>query len=254
MERPEAVAFLAGSPERLRLLVHLRDSPGSPRDIADANDVSHRSVQRNLSEFSDRGWVRKRDGKYVLTPSGELVARTHANYVETLGVIEKFDAFFRHLPDADHLPDPKWLHDATLVVASPDQPQAPVSQYVNRLKARKTESIRMLAPVLSRLYHDVHADLVFAGVETELVMPADKLETARSLNPLEFRLVRRAIDIYRYDGPVEFGVTLGDGWAFAGAYDDDGQLRALVECDHPDFLQWADDLYRRYRDEARSVR
>ncbi|WP_423744938.1 ArsR family transcriptional regulator (plasmid) [Haladaptatus sp. SPP-AMP-3] len=253
METPETVSFLAGSPERLRLLIHLRESPGSPRDVADSLDVSHRSAQRNLSEFADRGWVRKRDGKYALTPSGELVTRTHANYVETLETIERFDAFFRHLPDATHLPDPAWLHDATLVVASADQPQAPVSHYVSRLRSRKTDSIRMLAPVLSRLYHDVHAELVFEGVETELVMPADTLETARSLNPLEFRLVRRAIDIYRHDGPVEFGVTLGDGWALAGAYDDDGQLRALVECTHPAFFEWAEELYRRYRKESQPV-
>lgn len=254
MNTQGTVAFLAGSPERLRLLSLLRESPGSPRDIADSLDVSHRSAQRNLSEFADRGWVRKRDGNYTLTPSGELVTRTHANYVETLETIERFDAFLRHLPDAPRLPDPTWLHDATLVVASADQPQAPVSEYVNRLRSRETDTIRMLAPVLSRLYHDVHAELVFDGVETELVMPADTLETARSLNPLEFGLVTRTIDIYRYDGSARIGVTLGDDWALAGAYDEDGQLRALVDCDRPAFVEWAEEIYHRYREAARPVR
>ncbi|WP_458204421.1 helix-turn-helix transcriptional regulator [Haladaptatus sp. NG-SE-30] len=253
MAAPESVAFLAGSPERLHLLCHLREQPGSPRDIANAIDVSHRSVQRNLSEFADRGWVRKEDGRYTLTTSGELVTRTHEGYVETMQTISAYDAFFRHLPDADHAPDPAWLTDATLVTASPEQPQAPVNHYVKRLRARQTRSIRMLAPVLSRLYHDAHAELVISGVETELVMPTERVEDARSLNPLEFRVVSRAIDIYQYDGPVELGLTLGDDWALAGAYDDEGQLRALVECDAPDFLNWAEELYRRYRNDARPV-
>ncbi|WP_458190572.1 helix-turn-helix transcriptional regulator [Haladaptatus sp. NG-WS-4] len=254
MDAPESVAFLSGSPERLRLLVCLRDHPGSPRDVADAIDISHRSVQRNLSEFSDRGWVRKRDGQYALTTSGELATRTHENYVETMETIAAYDPFFRFLPDADHAPDPAWLADSTLVTASPDQPQAPVSHYVSRLRVRETRTIRMLAPVLSRLYHDAHAELVLSGIETELVMPSERIETARSRNPLEFQVVSRAVDIYRHEGPVELGVTLGDDWALVGAYDNDGQLRALVESDAADFLDWAEAVYRRYRDDARPIR
>ncbi|WP_227354293.1 helix-turn-helix transcriptional regulator [Haladaptatus salinisoli] len=253
MDAPESVAFLAGSSERLRLLVHLREHPGSPRDVADALDASHRSVQRNLSEFADRGWVRKRNGKYALTTSGDLVARTHGEYVETMATLAEYDPFFRHLPDPAHAPDPEWLRGATLVAASPEQPQAPVSRYVRRLRERRTRSVRMLAPVLSRLYHDAHAELVLSGVETELVMPAERIEIARSRNPLEFRTVKQAIDIRRYDGAVGLGLTLGDDWALAGAYDDDGQLRALVECDDRDFLDWAETLYRRYRDDARPI-
>ncbi|WP_266077619.1 helix-turn-helix transcriptional regulator [Haladaptatus caseinilyticus] len=253
MDVPESVAFLAGSPERLRLLTHLREQPGSPRDVAEATDVSHRSVQRNLSEFAEREWVEKRNGVYELTTSGDLVARTHANYVETLGVISEFDSFFRHLPDPTHAPDLAWVADATVVTASPDQPQAPVSHYVNRLRTRGTETIRMLAPVLSRLYHDAHAELVLSGVETELIMSPGRIETARSSNPLEFRLVSRVIDIYEHDGVVEFGLTIGDEWAFARAYDDAGQLQAVLECDHPEFLEWAETLYRRYRDRSSAI-
>ncbi|WP_049970296.1 helix-turn-helix transcriptional regulator [Haladaptatus cibarius] len=254
MNASEAAAFLAGSPERHRLLAHLREQSGSPRDMADATDVSRRSVQRNLSEFADRGWVKKRDGVYELTTSGELVARTHRKYIETLDTISTYDPFYRHLPDADHAPNPAWLADATLVTASPDQPQAPVSHYVKRLRARETETVRMLAPVLSRLYHDAHAELVLSGVETELVMPPERIETARSSNPLEFRLVSRAIDIYEHDGPVDFGLTLGDNWAFAGAYDTEGQLRALLECDDPKFLDWAKTLYQQYRNRSSPIR
>ncbi|SIR18009.1 Predicted transcriptional regulator, contains HTH domain [Haladaptatus litoreus] len=254
MDAPEAVTFLAGSPERLRLLTHLREQSGSPRDVADATDVSRRSVQRNLSEFADRGWVEKKNGVYELTTSGELVARTHTKYVETLGTISAYDSFYRHLPDADHAPDPGWLADATLVTATADQPQAPVNHYVKRLRARETETVRILAPVLSRLYHDAHAELVLSGVETELIMPPDRIETARSSNPLEFRLVSRAIDIYEHDGPIDFGLTLGDDWAFAGAYDDDGQLRALLEYDDPNFFDWAETLYQQYRNRSSPIR
>ena len=249
----DAARFLAGSPDRRRLLAHLRDQPGSPRDVADALDTSRRSVQRNLAELCDRGWAEKRDGGYHLTTAGVLVTQAHADYRDALAVVEEAAPFLREMP-AEHAPDPAWLRDAAVVTAPAERPQAPVSHYVRRVRERETSSIRMLAPVLSRIFHEPHAELVLSGVDTELVLPADGVETARSMNPLEFRVVVRAIDLYRHDGPVAVGLTLGDDWVLAGAYDDDGNLTAVVESDDPDLFDWAESLYEEHRNRAEQVR
>lgn len=37
------------------------------------------------------------------------------------------------------------------------------------------------------------------------------------------------------------------------AYDDAGQLRALVESRNPEFYAWASDLFEQYRENAESV-
>ncbi|WP_327052765.1 helix-turn-helix transcriptional regulator [Halomicrococcus gelatinilyticus] len=249
----DAARFLAGSPDRRRLLAHLREQPGSPRDVADALDTSRRSVQRNLAELRDRGWAERRDGGYHLTTAGALVAQAHADYRDALAVIDEAAPFLREVA-AEHAPDPAWLGDAAVVTATAERPQAPVSHYVQRVRERETTTVRMLAPVLSRIFHEPHAELVLSGVDTELVLPADGVETARSMNPLEFRVVVRAIDLYRHDGPVPVGLTLGDDWVLAGAYDDDGQLRAVVECDHPELFDWAESLYEDHRSKSEPVR
>ncbi|WP_433623466.1 helix-turn-helix transcriptional regulator [Halomicrococcus sp. NG-SE-24] len=249
----EAARFLAGSPDRYRLLAHLRERPGSPRDVADALDASRRSVQRNLAELVDRGWAEKRDGDYRLTTSGAFVARAHADYLDALSAVEAAAPVLERLP-VERAPDPTWLADADVVAADAERPQAPVSHYVRRLRERETTRVRMLAPVLSRIFHEAHAELVLSGVDTEVVLPADSVETARSMNPLEFEVVVRAIDLYRHDGPVELGLTLGDDWVLAGAYDDDGQLRAVAESDDPRFVEWAQDAYEEYRSRAERVR
>ena len=249
----DAARFLAGSPDRRRLLAHLREEPGSPRDVAETLDASRRSVQRNLAELCERGWAEKRDGGYHLTTDGALVARAHSDYLDALSVIEEAAPFLRQLP-ADAAPDPAWLRDAEVVTTTPERPQAPVSHYVRRVRERETASIRMRAPVLSGIFHDPHANLVLSGVDTEVVLPADGVETARSMNPLEFAAVVRAIDLHRHDGTVPVGLTLGDDWVLAGAYDDEGHLEAVVESDDPELFDWAESLYAEHRSNSEPVR
>ncbi|MFB6129470.1 MAG: ArsR family transcriptional regulator, partial [Salinigranum sp.] len=129
----ETARFLAASADRFRLLEELRTDPGRPSDLAEALGVSRRSVQRNLSEFLERGLAEKRDGAYALTTAGELVTERHATYLDSLDRIETYESLFRHLPDADHVPDPEWLRDADGAVSSSAYPQAPVDHYVETL-------------------------------------------------------------------------------------------------------------------------
>lgn len=255
MASDDIARFLAGSEDRRRLLTHLRDQPGSPSEVADALDVSRRSVQRTLGKLVDRSWAEKVDGAYRLTTVGELVTGTHANYVDTLDLLDGFAPFFRYLPDADHAPEAHWLRDATLVVATQEDPQAPVHHYVDSLRSFEEDRVRMLSPVLSRLFHDAHAELALDGVRTELVLSAAMVERARELNPAEFALVVGVdvLELYRHPEPVEFGLTLGADRLLVGAYDADGHLQAVVESTDEAFRTWADRLFERYRDRSERV-
>ncbi|MFC7166010.1 hypothetical protein ACFQLZ_09895 [Halospeciosus flavus] len=155
----------------------------------------------------------------------------------------------------DHTPDPRWLESASLVTATKENPQAPVHEYLDRVREFDTDRIRMISPVLSRLFHDVHADLAMDGVHTELVLDADMVERARDLNPVEFKIVVSVgvLDLYRHPESIGFGLTLGDEQLLMGAYDDDGHLQACVHATNDEFLQWSTDLFERYRDESELV-
>lgn len=255
MPSDDTAQFLANSPERLALLVSLTRGPASPSELASEHDSSRRSIQRNLAEFVERGWAESTGGTYRLTVTGELLAEKHGAYVETLDRIEEFAPFFRHLPDRDHAPETAWLSDATLTVATEEDPQAPVHRYVTSVKGLETERVRMLSPVLSRLFHEAHASLALRNVHTELVMPAPMVERARERNPLEFAAIIRLDVLSLYRSPEEFtvGLTLGDDELLMAAYDDAGGLKALVESSNPEFHAWASDLFERYRDGAESV-
>lgn len=250
----DAARFLAGSPDRLALLERLREQPGTPADLADTLPMSHRSVQRNLAEFVERGWAEKTDGHYRLTTTGDLVSDEHAGYVAALDRIGTFDPLFRHLP-SDDVPDPRWLTGADLVVAEPDNPHAPVDHYITELRRFEADTVWMLSPVLSRLLHDAHAELAMDGVHTELVMTDEVVERARELNPTEFDVVVSVdvLDLYRTSDEVDLGLTVGADRALLAAYDGDRQLRACVASSDPDLLAWATERFEQYRDRAELV-
>jgi predicted transcriptional regulator len=255
MPTREPAQFLADSSDRVALLAHLRETPGSPSTVAESLSMSHRSVQRNLARLAERGWVEKRDGAYRLTTTGALVAEEHVTYLDALSHIEEHDTFFENLPDCEHAPDPRWLRDATLVTATAEDPQAPVHYYVKSVRAFESDRVRMLSPVLSRLFHDAHATLALRGVHTELVLSASMIERARELNPTEFEMVVSlpVLDLYRHPDPIPLSLTLGDRRALIGAYDEHGQMQTCVDASSGELLNWADDLYRRYRKRAEIV-
>lgn len=248
--------FLATSADRLILLTSIAGEPASPADLADEHGVARRSVQRNLAAFVDRGWAESTGGTYRTTVTGALVAEEHADYVDALGRLDEFAPFFRHLPDRDHAPDPDWLADATLTVTTEADPQAPVHRYVTAVERLDTDRVRMLSPVLSRLFHEAHASLVLDGVRTDLVMPTATVDRARERNPAEFTAVVAvdALTLYRHPGAFGVGLTLADDRVLMAAYDAERNLRGLVESESSAFVEWAADLFERYRERAECVR
>lgn len=248
----DTVEFLANSPDRLTLLRNLLREPASPSELAAAFSFARRSVQRNLSEFVDRGWVETDGGTYRITVTGALIANEHAEYVDAIERIEDFAPFFRHLPDRDHAPDPEWLADATMTVATEGDPQAPVHQYVTSVKQFDAERIRMISPVLSRLFHEAHATLALRGTRTELLMPAKMIERARDRNPTEFEVVTTLdiVTLYEYPDQVDIGLTLGDDRLLMAVYDSKRQLNTLIESDDSRFHTWAEELFDRYKERS----
>jgi predicted transcriptional regulator len=250
----DAARFLVDSPDRLDLLERLRESPGDPRDIAVDMDQSRRSIQRHLGAFEERGWVRTDEDRYALTTKGEVIARTHRESLESLETIETQGDLYEPLP-TDVAPDPALLTDATVVTADRDHPQAPVSHYASVVESVETDRFRMIAPVLSRIFHEVHADRVLDGVSIELVLDTETTTAPREKHPAEFATVVSVprYQLYRHPPSIDFGLTVADERAVLLAYGDSGQVTACADSEHPEFLTWVESLFGRYRSGAKSV-
>lgn len=249
-----AAQFLADSPDRLALLTRLRKEATRPSTLADDLDCTRRSVQRNLAAFVEWGWVERDDNGYRLTTAGDYAATIHADYLDQLERLDRFDPLLRHL-DTDHAPPLSMLEDADLIVASPENPQAPVQAYVDRLKQFEGDTVQMCSPVLSRIFHEAHASLAMQGVHTDLVLSEATAEKACELNPLEFKTVLSVgvLDLYTHPDPVPFGLTVGEDQLLLTAYDEEGHLEASLASDHSELLVWAEDFIERYRERSAKV-
>lgn len=247
-------AFLAGSDDRVALLSSLSERSASPATLSDDLGIPRRSVQRHLSQFVERGWATKTSGTYQLTTAGDLIAEEHTSYLDTLRCLEELHSFYRHLPNKEHAPEPRWLRDADVAVATEEDPQAPMHHYLRRVRSFDCDRIQMISPVLSRLFHEEHSNLALEGVHTDLVLADELVDRAKELNPMEFNVVVSVdvLDLYRYPDAIEFGMTIGKERVLLCAYDD-GQLEACVESTNSELLAWAEDLFETYRGRGERV-
>jgi predicted transcriptional regulator len=250
----DAARFLADSPDRLALLCRLREGPAGPAALADDLDCARRSIQRNLAALVERGWVDHGDGGYRLTTTGDLAATIHAEYLDRLERLDRFAPLLTHLA-AEDVPPLASLADADLVVAAPENPQAPVQAYVDELQAFAGDRVRVCLPVLSRRFHEAHASLAMRGIHTDLVLSAVTAERARELNPLEFATVVGVgvLDLYVHPDPITVGLTIGADRLLLTAYSDEGHLEACLVSQDSDVLAWAADRFDTYRERSRPV-
>lgn len=157
--------------------------------------------------------------------------------------------------DPEHAPNPDLLSGADLVTATEADPQAPIHSYTERLREMNGDRVRVCSPVLSRAFHRAHAALARDGVHTELLLTTATAQRARELNPLEFAAVLRAgpLDLFVRDGPVPFGLALGEDSLLLGAYDD-GHLQACLHSSDPALLEWAESAFEALAADARRIR
>lgn len=241
------------SSARIRLLRCLDETPQSPCELTDVLSLSRRGVQRNLSKLVERGWAEKVDGEYRITTNGRLITRQYADFCATLGTIGDNEPFFKHLPDCDHTPSPEWLHDAEILVARPEQPHAPIRKYVSGFQTSSATTIRSILPVLNQCFTDLHEGLTERSIETELILGEPILERAQPFKAFESVLSPDTVSLYAHPETIEFGLTLSDHCGFMSAHDEQGRIRACIECTDPAFLDWAMELYRSYRNDSRAL-
>ena len=227
----EHIQLLSSSPERVAMLGFLGENPSDPRDIAGMVSKSRRCVQRDLSKFEDRGWVEKQEGAYRLTTYGAAIVAEYTDLASAISIIDRYESLFAHLPEPEHLPDPRWLREAKIAVADSDRPHSPLNLYVDGIRGCSTDRIRGIAPVFSQTFSDAHSDLLERGVETELITDMKTIKTSRSTNAEEFATSLRldALSVYMHEESVEFGLALADDRGFLGAYDEEGRFVACVE-------------------------
>ncbi len=249
------MAFLVGSEHRVGVLETLAERPSRPCELEESLSASRATIQRVLAGLADRGWIRKEGREYRLTAAGDLVLRAYDDLTALVEAVDGMDETLALFDAADVAVPPAVVRGATVTAATPQTPHAPIERYATALDEADVESFRGVCPIHSSVFNDVHRPLVEAGCPTELVIDEATFRTARDLAPEALSEAEEsgAFTLYVHPDPVDVGVSLFDGRAFVGAYDDQGRFRACLHGADESVVEWARDLYERHRDAARLV-
>ena len=245
------IEFLALSENRVTVLAHLAQRRHTRTELAEKTGASQATLGRILGDFEERNWVTRRDGGYVATATGRLVADGFGDLLDVLGTERELREIVPYLPTEAMTFDLRKLADATVTTPTQTRPNAPVQRLQRLMRDADTViafshafNDQSLATAADRTgEQEFHAVLSRRAVDA--LTADDRLrERLRSLLGAE----TVAIDVY--DGEIPLAVTIADDVVSLLVRDDRGVLQAAVDTDDPTIREWAHEQYEQYAEQS----
>lgn len=234
--------------KRAPLLDALAEAPRTMGQLDEALSMSRSTVHRALGTFEDLGLVRKSGQRYALTGFGRTVAERTEAFATDLETARGLDEFLNAV-DADVDVPTEHFRDAEVVRPEPHKADQGVKRIIDLIEA--TDDLRMFSNVLSPVYADVAHNEMFDGMELEVVFDE------RILDPLVSEYAEQAVEAFHtgrfevyFGSDVPFELFLHDGGMAMAAHNGAALPRIYVESETPAAVEWAEDLYRSYRERA----
>jgi predicted transcriptional regulator len=250
------IEFLALSSNRVAVLRRLARARHTRGDLATATGASQATLGRILRDFEDRSWIRRVDGGYVATATGELVADGFLDLLEIMETEAELRGVVRYLPTDAIDFDLRHFDDATITVPSGTKPNAPVSRVLDLL--RDAGEIRAFSHAFNEGSLTVIEERVTDGDSTfEGVFSRRALDAVADDAGLRRRLASlldapgASVRVRETEVPV--AVTVADGVVHVLLRDENGVLRASIDSDDPVVRAWAHDTFDRYWNAASPV-
>ena len=158
------IEFLALSPNRVAVLRRLAEESHTRTDLAVATGASQATLGRILRDFEERSWIRRVEGGYVATATGELIADGFLDLLAILEIEGELRPIVRYLPTDELGFDLRRFEDATITVPSGTKPNAPVKRVLDFL--RTAADVRVFSHAFNEGSLRVIEERVSAGETT----------------------------------------------------------------------------------------
>jgi predicted transcriptional regulator len=264
----DALAFIAASPHRARLLARLSEAPARKADLCRREtDPSRTTVHRAVEAFLDRGWVARvpATGQYATTADGRAVVEQYTALETAIEQALSRAAFLQCCPpEIEDIPLDA-LAAARQVVNDVTAPDRTLAALDDAVDAGVTELRAFQSHVSTRLA-EIYDPVVRSDAPMEIIT-TDRILTKLPDDGRYSEHVRRGLRAKNVTLLVVPGLdTLPIGLAIhtddmvvmmpatpGQVPDGDGSFQAgMIVGTEPGLLDWANDLYERYRAEARS--
>lgn len=251
----EKILFLARAESRVAILDSLtEEGPATQRALRDRVDASRTTVSRAVQSLTDCGWVKHSDGTYQVTQAGRLVSTSFARLRDTVKRVSDLAEFFRWFPESVATPDLLGADDVSVTYSTAAEPYAPARTQTEILHS--ADHLHILLPAVELESTNVLAEEVTErGLTMESVVSPgleSTIESEAFAPPMRATVGAAGVDLFiaAEPPPLYLGIA-ANGRTQIGLADDDGLPRALLETTDDGVREWAEDLYRTYRDPAR---
>lgn len=236
---------------RSMLLEVLRDERLDRAELQDRLDVSRATCHRHTRLLEELGTIEREDGRFGLTPSGELVVSTSVRFKRETATALHLAPVLEAVADAPVEVDVEAFADATVTSAEHGDPYSPVARFVALVA--ETETLRGFdVDVIAPVYMDEIQGRIVDGMRTETVVLPEVAENTLEGYPEKCMEACASGHLtVRLRDDLPFGVAILDDRVGIGVPERDSrQLRVFVDTDSPDVRAWAEALYETYESEA----
>lgn len=233
--------------KRAPLLDALSDGAKTLSQLEEALSMSRSTIHRALGDFEDVNVVRKTDRHYVLTGFGQTVTERTKEYSADLATALDLDEFLNAVESIDVPLE----HFADAEVIQPEAHRA--HQGVKRILdiVEESDTLRMCSTILSPLYVDVARREMVDGMEIETIFDE------RLLYPLQLEYAEEAREAFQtgrfevhFCTDIPFELFIYDDAMAMAAHNDLAVPSMFVESTSDGAVEWAEELYRSYKEQA----
>lgn len=240
--------------QRLGILEQLRDEATDKRTLVETLDCSRSTVDRGVRELESSGLVDYEDGEYRLTTFGRLAVDEYREFDERIETLDRLKPALTWLPVKELGFDLGCLHDAEVVVSTPNDPYAPANRHADVMA--DAASFRGLLPGIGLSQMEVGRTAISDGQRQRVVVEQGVADAIRDRSHYAERVTELLdsgrVEISVYDGSLPYFLGLYDETVHVGVENADGIPQALVETDAEEVWTWAESVYADYERQART--
>lgn len=245
----EEIAFLARSPNRVRVLNALVAEPMERNHIEDETGVARATLARILDDFEERKWVTRNRRQYETTRVGYYVAQEFTTLLERFEPVPVLNEVAEWFPEEGYDFDLGSLVGANIVRPTKNDALAPTSHITRRLREAdrvRSVSYSHLPDVLGVCWRGtVEGTLEIKSVVEQGIL--DSVGTdPRTVDQTRQMLESGQAEIILYEGVIPFTVFLVDDSVLLCLSGGEGAPQAVIETTDEAIRSWAESTFDTY--------
>jgi predicted transcriptional regulator len=248
------VSFLSRSRNRAEALATLADGALTRTELEERVGISRVTAKRILDGFRVRGWVEAEDGRYRMTPLGDVLATEFEELLETVTTVRTLSAVLPWLPTEFDV-DLRRIEDVRVTLPSRTDSVAPIRRSAELMRGART--VRGLATGVAPEALRANRNCVVESEQSfEVVFSADVLDLIRSdptMSALLGEILEAGGRVYSHDGVACMLGEVDRDLVVLGLTDETGVPRAVVESRDASVRRWFEGTFKTHLAAAERV-